>query len=543
MTVTCPRCASRSQTALNAGAPRVCPACGANFSPPPLGLGTVGGRGGAVDLPTPKRAASGYIGQLTAPQAAGVWEDAEFDPKLDAELPSVFNDLELGDMLDASLPTSEGPTAAMSRPIFLGLDLRDLPAPVGPRPRSPVSLRGNGSAAAIEPRAAVSAPRVPPVAAAASAPVANPPSGAESEPAPLPAPPMRSPLAELVEAMAAPALGVSELAAVGDGKSAGRGDGALVAGKRVSNSGLVVPVLGAPPAGKRVSNTAIALPAHAAPAAGKRVSNPAIVALEPPAAPAGKRVSNPAIVALEPPAPVAGKRVSNPAMVPLEAPAPAAGKRVSNPAMVVPELGAPPAGKRLSSSAIAVSESGGPSAGKRVSSPGMVVPELGAPPAGKRASAPGIVVPRELIARDTQPVQRRSSQPGLPMFNKPIHALFDASDTPPPSPGVKAADSTPQAILLPALPSDDSARPAAGDSSGGSVRSGPPAGSSTATAEPRPVRLGYLIAGLAVLAILLTVIIAHIAGSWHKHSSPAPGKSAPAKLPAAASSSEDPPPN
>ena len=498
-----------------------------------------------MDLPTPKRAASGYIGQLTAPAAAGGWEDADLDLKLDAELPSVFNDLELGDMMDSSLPTSEGAAAAaMSRPIFLGLDLRDLPAPVGPKPRSPVSLRGNGSAAAMEPRAAVSTPRVPLAAAVASAPPANLPSGAESEPAPLPAPPMRSPLAELVEAMATPALGVPELAAVGDGKSAARGDGALLTGKRVSSSGLVVPVLGAPPAGKRVSNTAIALPALPAPAAGKRVSNPALVTLEPPAPPAGKRVSNPALVALELPAPPAGKRVSNTAIVALEPPAPPAGKRVSNPALVVPELGAPAAGKRLSSSAIAVLDAGGSPAGKRASSPGMVVPDLGAPPPGKRASAPGIIVPRELVARDTQPVQRRISQPGMPMFNKPIHALFDASDTPPPGPGVKGADSTPQAILLPALPSDDSARPAAGDSSGGSVRSGPPAGSSTATAEPRPVRLGYLIAGLAVLAILLTVIIAHIAGSWHKHSSPAPGKSAPAKLPAAAApSADDPPPN
>ena len=500
-----------------------------------------------MDLPTPKRAASGYIGQLTAPQAAGGWEDADLDLKLDAELPSVFNDLELGDMMDSSLPTSEGaaPAEPMSRPIFLGLDLRDLPAPVGPKPRSPVSLRGNGSTAATEPRAAVSTPRVPPAAAIASAPPVNSPSGAESEPAPLPAPPMRSPLGELVEAMATPALGVSELAAVGDGKSGARGDGALGTSKRVSSSGLVVPVLGAPPAAKRVSNTGIALPALPAPVAGKRVSNSAIVALEPPAPPAGKRVSNPALVALEPPTPAAGKRVSNPALVALEPPAPPAGKRVSNPALVVPELAAPAAGKRLSNPAIAVLDSGGPPAGNRASSPGMAVPDLGAPAPGKRASAPGIIVPRELVARDTQPVQRRISQPGLPMFNKPIHALFDASDTPPPNPGGKATDSTPQAILLPALPSDDSARPAAGDSSGGSVRSGPPAaGSSTATVEPRPVRLGYLIAGLAVLAILLTVIIAHIAGSWHKHSSPTPGKSAPAKLPAAAATSaEDPPPN
>lgn len=526
MTVTCPRCASRTQTALNAGAPRVCPVCGASLSPPPLALSTVGARGGSVDLPTPKRAASGYIGQLTAPQAAGGFMDAEFDPKLDTELPSVFNDLELGEFLEPASPVPP------SRPIFLGLDLRDLPSPVGPKPRSPLSLRGAFSSALPEPRPAASLPAEPPMAAAAAA-----PGPFESEPAPLPAPPTRSPLAELVEAMAAPAL-----AAVGDGKAAGRPEAALPAGKRVSNSGLVVPALMAPPPIKRVSNPAMGVPNFAAPAAGKRASSPALVVPELGIPPAAKRVSNPAS-ATEAGAPTAGMRVSNPAPVVPELGAPPAGKRVSNPAIAI-EAGAPAAGKRVSNPALVVPELGPPPAGNRVSSPGLVVPNLAAPPAGKRISSPGLVVaPPAEAARATQPLPRRSSQPGLPLFNKPIHALFDASDTPLP-PAIRAADSTPPALALPSLPSDDSGSAQAsapGDSSGGSVRSGAPAGNSAITVEPRPVRLGYVIAGLAVLAILLAVIIAHIAGTWNKH--PASGNHALPAAPAASAPASDAPPN
>jgi hypothetical protein len=89
-------------------------------------------------------------------------------------------------------------------------------------------------------------------------------------------------------------------------------------------------------------------------------------------------------------------------------------------------------------------------------------------------------------------------------------------------------------VTLPPLPSDESGglRPASAsvsDPSGASVVTGAPQLSSGGSPEAQPARLGYLIAGLAVLAILLAVIIARIAGLWHK---PSPGASEPAKLPA-----------
>lgn len=399
-------------------------------------------------MPTPKRAASGYIGQLTAPRAAGEWGDSALDLKLDAELPSLFSDLELGEVLDAELPGFDS-GVVQPLPAFLGLDLRDLPAPVGPRPRSPLSLRSPASGAAVELRGPASTSRAP-AQAAAPGPVSRPLGLAEPEPAPLPAPPPRGPLADLVNTVPVPALTMPAMAAAGEGMGTLRTE---LAKPGSSADGLV---------------------------------------------------------------------------------APQPGKRVSNPAIALPALTGSPPGKRASSPAMAIPAPGGPPPGKRTSNPGMVVPPLGGPPPGKRVSNPGMVIPlpRELIERETQSLPRRSSQPGLAMLNKPVHALFDASEAPPqPSSAGKAADSEPASVSLPALPSDDSgARQTAGsDSSGMSVLSGSPAASSTVTAEPRPVRLGYLIAGLALLAILLTVIIAHIAGTWHKHALPGSDRAAPAK--------------
>ncbi len=335
-------------------------------------------------------------------------QEAGRDLKVEPELPALFDDLELGDALDAALPTLDGPDGGPpSPPPILGLDLRDLPAPVGPRPRSPLSTAGR---APSERRRPASSPALvmPAAVATARGPAPKPPGSLDAEPAPLPAPPARGQSGE-----------------------------------------LKVFVPGAAPA---------------------------------PAAPESKPAARP-----------------------------------SSP------LPRPPAGPVQ-------------------------------PPAGKRVSAPGIVVPslRELAARETQPGPRRISQPGIPVQSKPVHALFDASDAAPPAPVVpplaagRPAEPTP--VPLPPLPSDESgnARPtptpvatgSSSDASETSVLSGQPAASSVATVEPRPVRLGYLIAGLAVLALLLAFIIGHIAGLW-----PKPPPTHLDKPAAVGSSPESPPPS
>jgi hypothetical protein len=142
------------------------------------------------------------------------------------------------------------------------------------------------------------------------------------------------------------------------------------------------------------------------------------------------------------------------------------------------------------------------------------------PPAAERATAPvGLPAPREPAGRDTQPIPRRASPSGALAVNKPVHTLFDSSEAA--SGPIHAPVPATPIAPLPALPSDGSggARPASAsvsDPSGLSVISGgQPPGSAT-TAEARPVRLGYLIAGLAVLALLLALIIARIAGIWNK---------------------------
>lgn len=351
-----------------------------------------GERGGTIDLPTPKRAAGGHPGQFRAPRPSGGWEAPALDLKAEPELPALFDDLELGDALDAALPTLEGEgegdgaglgAGPRSRPSILGLDLRDLPAPVGPLPRSPLSTAARVPA---ERRGPVSVPAVaaPVVAALGRGPVTKPLVPAEAEPAPLPAPPARGQSGELRQ--------------------------------------FVVPGGAAPPGG----------------ADGKLAARPSSPPPRPPVA--------------------------------------------ESPVQPVP--------------------------GKRVSAPGIVVPSF-----------------RDLAAREALPAPRRTSQPGIPLLSKPVHALFDASDAAPPGPQARAAEPTP--VPLPPLPSDESGNPrptpitvvASGSAPGSevsetSVLSGQPAASSVVTVEPRPVRLGYLIAGLALLALLLALVIGYIAGLW-----------------------------
>lgn len=384
-----------------------------------------GERGGTIDLPTPKRAATGYLGQFPAPRPSGGWEESARDPKVEPALPALFDDLELGDeldaALDAALPTlegeGEGPAAsagAPSRPSILGLDLSDLPAPVGPLPRSPLSTAARTLAERRGP-ASVPAVAVPAVALAVAArgPTTKPLAPADSEPAPLPAPPARGQSGELRKFV----------------------------------------------------------PGGAAP------------------------------------------------------PGIADGKPASRPGSPLPR----------------------PSVAE-----GPV-----SPPPGKRVSAPGIVVPsfRDLAARETLPVPRRASQPGIPLMSKPVHSLFDASDAAPPGPSQRGE---PTPVPLPPLPSDESGnqRPtpitaagsgsAPGAASGSevsetSVLSGQPAASSVVTVEPRPVRLGYLIAGLALLALLLAVVIGYIAGLWPSPKPPGAGGSKPAL--SSGSAPESPPPS
>ena len=373
-----------------------------------------GERGGTIDLPTPKRAANGYPGQLPAPRPSGGWEASALDLKGEPELPALFDDLELGDALDAALPTLDGEgdeagpgAGTSSRPSILGLDLRDLPAPVGPLPRSPLSTSPRVLA---ERRAAASVPAVavPAVVVAARGPAAKPLAPADTEPAPLPAPPARGQSGEL---------------------------------RQFVPGGAVPPGI----------------------ADGKLAARP-------------------------------GSPLSRPPLV--EGPVP-------------------------------------PLPGKRVSAPGIVVPSF-----------------RDLAAREAVP--RRTSQPGIPLLSKPVHGLFDASDAAPPGPPPRAAEPTP--VPLPPLPSDESGNPqatplttaASGSASGSegsetSVLSGQPAGSSVVTVEPRPVRLGYLIAGLAVLALLLALVIGYIAGLWPSPKAPGPSGAKPAL--SSGSPPESPPPS
>lgn len=370
-----------------------------------------GERGGTIDLPTPKRAANGYPGQLPAPRPSGGWEASAPDPKGEPELPALFDDLELGDALDAALPTLEGEgdgaglgAGALSRPSILGLDLSDLPAPVGPLPRSPLSTASRGLA---ERRGPGSVPVVaaPVVAVAARGPVTKPLVPADAEPAPLPAPPARGQSGELRQFV----------------------------------------------------------PSGAAP------------------------------------------------------PGVADGKLAARPSSPPPR---PPVADGLASAP-----------GKRVSAPGIVVPSF-----------------RDLAAREALPGPRRTSQPGIPLLSKPVHALFDASDAAPLGPP-RAAEPTP--VPLPPLPSDESGNPrptpvsaaASGSASGSevsetSVLSGQPAASSVVTLEPRPVRLGYLIAGLAFLALLLALVIGYIAGLW-----PSPKAPSGVKPALSSGSPESPPPS
>jgi hypothetical protein len=399
-----------------------------------------------ADLPAPKRPVNG-----AAPPAPGR-ADGEMagDLQLDAELPSLLGDLDLSEVLDAALAPAAPAgaavgAAAQARSALLSLDLRDLPTPVGPRPRSRLSARVAADEAQAR-RRRISSPNLSADAANwLAAAKANPPS--EAEPAPLPAPPAREPAA----ANAGPlAPGTAEA--------------------------LPPPPVGERPPFRPPVLDVVPLPAERLP------GNQPAAAREPggrPTEPLPRRASQPAIPTI--PKPADGRRASQPAIPTI--PKPADGRRISQPAL----------------------------------------PMVAKPADGRRASQPAIPL---LGGRPTEPLPRRASQPAIPTLARPTESAAAAASSP-----LGTDDKKPE-ITLPPLPSDESGNPrpagaSMSDPSGLSVLSGAPP-SSRVTPEARPVRMGYLIVGLAMLAILLAMLIFRIAGVIHKPTTPPSGEPPPA---------------